>query len=103
MVPIFEKHGLELLGPPLISRPPTTASDQRGRESCYPKAITELKRTGELSRRCRCRPVRHLNNVLEQDHRSIKRRFRTYRRQLEKRLGQSDAAPGEDGVSSTRA
>jgi transposase, IS6 family len=42
----------------------------------YPKAITELKRTGELSRRCRCRPVRYLNNVVEQDHRSIKRRLR---------------------------
>ena len=24
----------------------------------YPKAITELKQTGELGRRCRCRPVR---------------------------------------------
>jgi len=24
----------------------------------YPKAINELKRTGELSRRCRCRPIR---------------------------------------------
>jgi transposase, IS6 family len=42
----------------------------------YPKAITELKRTGELSRRCRCRPVRYLNNVVEQDHRTIKRRVR---------------------------
>src|SRR4030095_2455146 len=42
----------------------------------YPKAITALKRTGELSRRCRCRPVRYLNNVVEQDHRAIKRRIR---------------------------
>jgi IS6 family transposase len=42
----------------------------------YPKAITELKRTGELSRRCHCRPVRYLNNVVEQDHRAIKRRVR---------------------------
>jgi IS6 family transposase len=40
----------------------------------YPKVITELKRTGELGRRCRCRPVRYLNNVVEQDHRAIKRR-----------------------------
>ena len=43
---------------------------------CYPNAIIELKRTGELSRRCRCRPVRYLNNVVEQDHRAIKRRVR---------------------------
>ena len=42
----------------------------------YPKAIGELKRTGELGRRCRCRPVRYLNNVVEQDHRAIKRRVR---------------------------
>jgi transposase, IS6 family len=42
----------------------------------YPRAITELKQTGELSQRCRCRPVRYLNNVVEQDHRAIKRRVR---------------------------
>ena len=42
----------------------------------YPKAISELKRAGELSPRCRCRPVRYLNNIVEQDHRSIKRRVR---------------------------
>jgi transposase-like protein len=42
----------------------------------YPKAIEELKRTRELGRRCRCRPVRYLNNVVEQDHRVIKRRVR---------------------------
>ena len=43
----------------------------------YPKAISELKRSGELGRRCRCRPVRYLNNIVEQDHRSIKRRVRS--------------------------
>lgn len=42
----------------------------------YPKVIGELKRTRELGRRCRCRPVRYLNNVVEQDHRAIKRRVR---------------------------
>ncbi len=42
----------------------------------YPKVIADLKRTGELGRRCRCRPVRYLNNVVEQDHRAIKRRVR---------------------------
>ena len=42
----------------------------------YPKVITELKRTGELGRLCRCRPVRYLNNIVEQDHRAIKRRVR---------------------------
>jgi transposase, IS6 family len=42
----------------------------------YPKVITELKRSGELGRRCQCRPVRYLNNIVEQDHRAIKRRVR---------------------------
>src|SRR6516162_9655745 len=31
----------------------------------YPKVITELKKTGELGRRCWCRPVRYLNNIVE--------------------------------------
>ena len=42
----------------------------------YPKVIGELKKTGKLGRRCRCRPVRYLNNIVEQDHRAIKRRVR---------------------------
>ena len=42
----------------------------------YPMAILELKRTRELGQRCRCRLVRYLNNVVEQDHRTIKRRVR---------------------------
>jgi len=39
----------------------------------YPKVISVMKRSGELDRRCRCRPVRYLNNIVEQDHRAIKR------------------------------
>jgi transposase-like protein len=39
----------------------------------YPKVIAELKHSGELGRRCRCRLVRYLNNIVEQDHRAIKR------------------------------
>ena len=46
------------------------------RNPSYPKAIAELKTTGDLSRRCRCRPVRYLNNIVEQDHRAVKRRLR---------------------------
>jgi IS6 family transposase len=43
----------------------------------YPRVIVELKKTGELGRRCRCRPVQYLNNIVEQDHRAIKRRVRS--------------------------
>src|SRR5215469_6099218 len=42
----------------------------------YPQAIRELKASGELSRRCRCRPSAYLNNALEQDHRRVKQRIR---------------------------
>jgi IS6 family transposase len=39
----------------------------------YPAAIEELKQQRVLGRRCRCRVVPYLNNIVEQDHRSIKR------------------------------
>ena len=41
----------------------------------YAHAITELKREGELGRRCRYRRCPYLNNVIEQDHRFIKKRI----------------------------
>jgi transposase-like protein len=41
----------------------------------YPPAIAELKASGELGLHCRCRPVVYLNNVLEQDHRFVKKRI----------------------------
>jgi transposase-like protein len=40
----------------------------------YPGAIEQLKRSGELGRHCRCRRVPYLNNILEQDHRFVKKR-----------------------------
>ena len=41
----------------------------------YARAITELKRSGDVGQRCRCRPSRYLNNIIEQDHRFIKKRI----------------------------
>jgi transposase, IS6 family len=41
----------------------------------YARAIAELKQASELGRRCRCRPSPYLNNVIEQDHRFIKKRI----------------------------
>jgi transposase-like protein len=38
----------------------------------YPKAIGKLKKKGTLSPGCELRPVRYLNNLIEQDHRFIK-------------------------------
>jgi transposase, IS6 family len=41
----------------------------------YARAIAELKDSGDLGRRCRCRPSPYLNNIIEQDHRFIKKRI----------------------------
>jgi transposase-like protein len=41
----------------------------------YASAVAELKQTGELGRRCRCRTSPYLNNIIEQDHRFIKKRI----------------------------
>jgi transposase-like protein len=41
----------------------------------YASAVAELKHTGELARRCRCRTAPYLNNIIEQDHRFIKKRI----------------------------
>src|ERR1700756_3737927 len=42
----------------------------------YPPAIVRLKSEETLEKNCRHRPVQYLNNVLEKDHRAIKRRVR---------------------------
>ena len=40
----------------------------------YGSAIADIKKEGTLRSRCRHRPVQYLNNIIEQDHRAIKRR-----------------------------
>src|SRR3974377_1411680 len=42
--------------------------------AAYPPAVAQLKAEGALAEDCRHRPVPYLKNVLEQDHRAIKRR-----------------------------
>jgi len=42
----------------------------------YGSAIPDIRKEGILHRRCRHRPVQYLNNILEQDHRAIKRRVK---------------------------
>jgi transposase, IS6 family len=46
------------------------------KHSGYPPAIANLQTRGDLSEKCQHRPVQYLNNILEQDHRAIKRRCR---------------------------
>jgi len=41
----------------------------------YNSAIPDIKKEGVLRNRCCHRPVQYLNNIIEQDHRAIKRRL----------------------------
>src|SRR4028119_1170534 len=45
----------------------------KGKNAAYPKAIDELKAKEELSKQVELRQNKYLNNIVEQDHRFIKR------------------------------
>jgi transposase, IS6 family len=40
----------------------------------YSLSLRDVEELLDVSRRCRHRPVQYLNNIIEQDHRAIKRR-----------------------------
>ena len=61
------------LGDPSHPQPRVINTDQA---RLYGSAIAGVKAEGTLHRRCRHRPVQYLNNILEQDHRAIKRRVK---------------------------
>jgi transposase, IS6 family len=44
--------------------------------AAYPPAMAALQQDGTLPAECQLRPVKYLNNVIEQDHRFIKRRVK---------------------------
>jgi transposase-like protein len=58
------------LGQPHTENPRTITVDKN---PSYPKAVAEMKNDAELWRRSRLRQVKYLNNIVEQDHRRIKR------------------------------
>lgn len=43
------------------------------KNAAYPKAMADLKVAGMLPKEVELRQVKYLNNLMEQDHRSIKR------------------------------
>jgi transposase-like protein len=43
------------------------------KNAAYPKAFYELKGEGTMPQACELRQVKYLNNIVEQDHRFIKR------------------------------
>jgi transposase, IS6 family len=58
---------------PHTVNPRTITVDQN---PAYPRGVTEMKADGELWRRSRLRQVKYLNNIVEQDHRRVKRLVR---------------------------
>jgi transposase, IS6 family len=61
------------LGQPHTANPRTITVDKN---PAYPRAVAEMKRDGELWRRSRLRQAKFLNNIVEQDHRRLKRLVR---------------------------
>src|SRR3954468_21215791 len=61
------------LGQPHTVNPRTITVDKN---PAYPCAVEQLKEDGELWRRSRLRQCKHLNNIVEQDHRRVKRLVR---------------------------
>jgi len=58
------------LGQPHTTTPRTTTVDKN---LAYPRATAEMKADGELWRFSRLRQVKFLNNIVEQDHRRMRR------------------------------
>ena len=67
----------------------------------YPKVVAELKTEGKLGRRCRCRTCPYLNNIVEQDHRAIKRRV-DLENELDRSYKRAEAHAGRGPKSSGR-
>jgi IS6 family transposase len=63
----------QALSDPLHPQPRVINTDKA---RLYCSAIAAVKKEGTLRRRCHHRPVQYLNNILEQDHRAIKRRVK---------------------------
>jgi len=61
------------LGQPHTADPRSITVD---RNPAYPRAVAEMKRDGELWRSSRLRQSKFLNNIVEQDHRRVKRLVR---------------------------
>src|SRR5919205_3927815 len=61
------------LGQPHTVAPRTVSVDKN---AAWPPAIMEMKKQGELWRFSRLRQVKYLNNIVEQDHRGVKRLVR---------------------------
>jgi transposase-like protein len=46
------------------------------KNGCYIGAVSDLKKAGLLPEKCKRRPSLYMNNMVEQDHRFLKRRIK---------------------------
>ncbi len=44
------------------------------KNGCYIGAVRDLRKDGLMPEKCKIRPSKYMNNIVEQDHRFIKRR-----------------------------
>jgi transposase-like protein len=58
------------------AHPVTPRAINVDKHAAYPMAVETLKTNQQLSYDCELRQVKYLNNLIEQDHRFIKRRTR---------------------------
>ncbi len=72
-LPLYDDLCRGSLRDPSHSQPRVINTDKA---RLYGSAIAAVKEEGTLRRRCRHRPVQYLNNILERDHRAIKRRVK---------------------------
>ncbi len=68
----------EQMAPPLAAADPNTITPvlrviNVDKHAAYPKAMADLKASGVLPESVELRQVKYLNNIVEQDHRFIKR------------------------------
>jgi IS6 family transposase len=66
----------EQMAPPTTAASPATSAPRVinvDKNAAYPKAIADLKAAGVLPDHVELRQVKYLNNLIEQDHRFIKR------------------------------
>ena len=63
----------KVLGRPHITAPRVINVNKNG---CYIGAVNNLKKAGLLLEKCKRRPSHYMNNIIEQDHRFIKRQIK---------------------------
>jgi len=66
-----KRYFRKVLGRANITPPRVINVDKNG---CYIGAVRDLKAEGLLPETCKRRPSKYMNNIVEQDHRFIKRR-----------------------------